>query len=240
MNHRTTLTGERRLLSKSPHVVQISGEIDEDTFATFTKQFVKAVASGQQLIVVVIHSSGGNIVEALGMTALIRGAPVPVATVVMAQAFSAAALVFTAGSPGYRYMGPMATLMMHSVSLAGISGTAQEVNAEARELTRINELAFRHMSGNIGREDDYLRALVRAHTGDLYLTAEQCVEHGIADHVGVPHLEVRLSATLHLVNDTQWTNEGVVMQVDTGASDASVGQKRKRAAESDGDESDDD
>ena len=240
MNHRTTINGERRLLSKSPIVVYVSGEIDESSFEIFSKQFVKAVACGQKIIPVVIHSSGGNVVEALGMTALMRGAPVPVATIVTAQAFSAAALVFTAGSPGYRYMGPMATLMLHDVSLVGISGTAQEVNAEARELTRVNELSFRHMSSNIGKDDEnYLRDLVRAHTGDLYLTADQCLEHGICDNVGVPHLEVQLTAELRLVNSSNWIGTGVVMKVDTPALANVSGQKRKRTSDSD-DESDDD
>ena len=38
MNHRTTIVGQQRLLSKAPHVVHISGEIDEDTFAALLKQ----------------------------------------------------------------------------------------------------------------------------------------------------------------------------------------------------------
>ena len=240
MNCRTTIVGSKRLLTKAPIVVYVTGEIDEAQFEAFTKTFVKAVASGQSIIPVVIHSTGGNIVEALGMASLMKGAPGIVATICTTQAYSAAAMLFMCGAQGHRFMGPNATVMLHQVSLMGISGTAREVNAEAVELTRVNEQSFQHMSRSIGRPMGYLSELVRAAGCDLYLTAEQCLHHGIANEICTPHLEVRLFADLKLVKEPQWTTAGRVMPVGGGTTMSSGGTKRKRGCDSDDDDSDDD
>lgn len=237
MLSRTTLMGPQRLFTRAPHIVYVTGNIDEAQFEHFAKQFAAAVTSGQKIIPVVIHSTGGNLVEALSMTSLMRAAPAIVATVVPAQAYSAAALVFSAGTSGYRFCGENATLMLHQVSVLGIGGTVSEVDAEARELVRTNKQAFRHMSRNIGRSDDYLQTVVDAAGCDLYLDAAQSVEHGLANKIGVPHFETRLFAELHLVNASAWTSTGRVL--DVGAAAAAGTGKRKREAADDSDSDDD-
>ena len=237
MNCRTTLIGPQRLLRGTPHVVRINGAINASSFSRFTHDFVNAVASGQRIIPVIIHSSGGNVVDAIGIANLIRGSPVPVATIVPSIAQSAAALILSAGTEGHRYAGPRATIMLHQVSLAGISGSLSEVSAETAELRRVNGECCEMMAEYCKKPVDYFKNLTALHRRDLYLNASQAQAHNIINHVGIPKLEVRLHARLWLVND-EWrslpvTSERVVTVGGSGSGGG--GTKRKRDDDDDSD-----
>jgi len=239
MNCRTTLIGPQRLLKGAPHVVRINGSIDASSFGRFTHDFVAAVASGQRVIPVIIHSSGGNVVDAIGIANLIRGSPVPVATIVPSIAQSAAALILSAGTEGYRYAGPRATVMLHQVSLAGISGSLSEVSAETAELRRVNGECCEMMAEYCKKPTDYFKNLTALHRRDLYLNASQAQAHNIINHVGIPKLEVRLHARLWLVND-EWRNLPAapserVVTVGGGGGGGGGGTKRKRDDDDDSD-----
>jgi len=241
MNCRTTLIGPQRLLHNSPHVVRISGTINAATFEQFSKDFLRAVNSGQQIIPVIIHSQGGNVVDAIGIANIIKGSPVPVATIVPSHAESAAALILTAGSEGSRFAGPRATIMLHQVSMAGICGSLSAVSAETAELRRVNDECCKMMDEYCNKPCDYFKNLVRLHERDLYLNASQAQGHNVVNHVCIPKLEVRLHAQLCLVQE-DWRSLPVcterVMSVESSA--LVRGMKRKRADGCDDSDSDDD
>ena len=245
MNVRTSLIGPRRLLTNTPHVIHISGTIDGSMVHQFTKSFTAAVASGQYIIPIIIHSDGGNVVDAIAIIDLIKTSPVPVATIVPANAQSAAVLILSAGTEGYRYVGPLATLMLHQCSMGGICGTLTEVSNETRELKRVNDLMFRAMACNCKQESDYFMKLIsakgRSPGTDLYLNATQAKEHNIACHIGVPKCEVRLHARMWLHNDSNWRrlDTGIERIINMGSSSYRV-LKRKRNNDDSDEDSDDD
>ena len=206
LNWRTYLApgSDRRLVTHGPRWVRVVGDIDETLMDTCSRQFTRIVASGQPYVPVVVHSQGGNLCDALAFMALLSTSPVPVVTICTGQAYSAGALVFSAGTEGYRFVAPDATLMLHQVSLAGIAGTAREVTNEARELERVNASAFLRLAANTGQPAAYFSHLVKHADGDVYLNAPDAVHHRLANHVGVPHVEVRVTATMH-VTARPWT-----------------------------------
>jgi len=231
LNYRTTIAGPARLLTRPPYVVRCVGSVDADMVASFERQFARAVASGQAVIPVVVHSDGGNLTDALAIVALMKTSPVRVSTIVHAEALSAAVLIASAGTD--RYVGPYATLMLHQVSLSGVSGSAREVAVESHELHRCNTAAMRLIAENVGRPPPYFADLVAGSDGDLYMDAAAALHHRLATHIGTPHLEVRVHVTLRLANERRWTDERVL---DVGAAPS---HKRRRVAASD-DESDSD
>jgi len=165
--------------------------------------------------------------DAMALLALLASSPVPVVTVCTGHAYSAGALVFSAGSPGHRYMAPYATLMLHQVSLAGIAGTAREVTNEARELERANAASFQRLAANTGRPPTYFSALVEAADGDVYLDAAAALHHGLATHIGVPHLEVRVAVQLHVCTGA-WTPPSATVDTLGGGVGGVGGGGRKR------------
>jgi ATP-dependent protease ClpP protease subunit len=247
---------DRRVLTRGPRVVRVVGDIDEDMLQACTRTFSRIVASGQDCIPVLVHSSGGDLYVAMALMALFESSPVPVVTVCTGQAYSAGALIFSCGSK--RYAAPYATLMLHQVSLDGIAGTAREVTNEARELERANAAAFARLDHNTGQPPGYFSALVKQADGDVYMDAASAVGHKLATDVGVPHVEVHVSIRM-TVSTGPWTAPRAVELVPPrgddddddggGGTPSSGGRKRKRrrrrrddadgSDDSDSDDSDD-
>ena len=210
---RTTISGHQRLLSRPPIVVRCTGSVDSDMVARFTRDFGRAVASGQKFIPVVVSSDGGELVSAIEIVAAIKTSPVPVATIVNSEALSAAALIFSAGSRGMRFVGPYATIMIHQVALAGICGNAKTVALESRELQRANDDACRLMSENAGKGATFFADMLRKADGDVYFNPGQAVEVGLASCVGTPHIETHIDVQLKLVAPPRWSVGARVLDV---------------------------
>ena len=78
--------------------------------------------------------------------------------------------------------------------------------------------------------------MVEAADGDVYLDAAAALHHGLATHIGVPHLEVRVAVQLHVCTGA-WTppSSAAATTVDTlgvgvggGGGGSGGGRKRRR------------
>lgn len=184
---------EKDLVDK-PIVIYVN-RIKEDMVASFHKAMSHAHTTGQPVIPIVVDSFGGCAYALMSLVNGIQNAEIPVATIVESKAMSSGAILFTCGTPGYRYMSPSAALMIHDVS-SSANGKTGEVQADAAETKRINESVHRLMATNCGQEEDYFLNLIheQGHS-DFYLTAEMCKEHKIADHLRVPKMRTKVSVT---------------------------------------------
>ena len=201
MNTITRILGNHHCLKHNPTIVYVNGEIDDDVLEAFRADFSKAVARNQTIIPVVIHSTGGDVCDALAMMALMKSSPVTVATIVPSHAYSAAALLSSAGTKGYRYLGPNATLMMHDASVEELSGNARAVAHEAGELKRINSMMFRLLGDNCGQTADFFANKVRTCDGDdLYINATTSKRWKLADHIALPTLQTTIRIESELIS----------------------------------------
>jgi len=199
MNSITKATGQTKFLKKKPVIVEIIGEIDEDMIEGVCENFHKAVARGQPIIPVVIHSNGGNLFDAIHMIGVMKTASVPVATIVAGQAYSAAALIFSCGTEGYRFMAPNASIMLHDVGVEEISGKCNDIQNEAAELKRNNSMAYGMMARNTEQPPNFFYDKVRAcHGSDLYVDAKKAKEWNLANHIGIPQLQTNIHVTVTL------------------------------------------
>lgn len=182
-------------LIEMPHVILVN-KFDEESAKLFRDQFVKAINTGQQIIPVVIDSYGGQVYSLLSMINTIKSSPVPVATVMTGKAMSCGAVLFTCGTEEYRYMDPYSTLMIHDVS-SWAHGKVEEVKADAKETERLNQLVHKLMAKNCGKKPDYFLNLADEHKhADWYLTAEDCKEHNITNHIKIPSFKVKISTDI--------------------------------------------
>jgi ATP-dependent Clp protease protease subunit len=95
------------------------------------------------------------------------------------------AVLLTAGAAGKRYALPNARIMIHQ-PLAGMQGTAAEIDIHAREFKRIkqkmNEILLKHTGQTLEKiEQDTDR--------DCFMSADQAVEYHLIDKV-IDHMEV--------------------------------------------------
>jgi ATP-dependent Clp endopeptidase proteolytic subunit ClpP len=178
-------------LRHEPVVIRVN-KFDEEAAKKFEHAMSVAQSTGQPLIPVVIDSYGGAVYSLMSMIANIKSSKIPVATIVEGKAMSCGALLFSFGSPGYRYMDKHATIMIHDVS-SGAHGKIEEIKADAKEGDRLNQLLYRQMAANCGKEPEFFLKQIhdRSHA-DWYLDAEEAQGIGLANHLRVPELKVKV------------------------------------------------
>ena len=178
-------------LRKDPVVIRVN-KFDEETAVKFSNAMSAAQNTGQPLIPVVIDSYGGQVYSLMSMIANIKASSIPVATIVEGKAMSCGALLFSYGTPGYRFMDKHATIMIHDVS-SGARGKIEEIKADAKEGDRLNQLVYREMAANCGKEPEFFLKQIhdRSHA-DWYLDAEEAQTIGLANHLRVPNLKVKV------------------------------------------------
>jgi ATP-dependent Clp endopeptidase proteolytic subunit ClpP len=178
-------------LRKEPVVIRVN-KFDEEAANKFSAAISLAQYTGQSMIPVVIDSYGGQVYSLMSMVANIKASKIPVATIVEGKAMSCGALLFSFGSPGYRYMDKHATIMIHDVS-SGAHGKIEEIKADAKEGDRLNQALYREMASNCGKEPEFfLKQIHERSHADWYLDADEALSIGLANHLRVPELRVKI------------------------------------------------
>ncbi|MDA0659170.1 MAG: ATP-dependent Clp endopeptidase proteolytic subunit ClpP [Planctomycetota bacterium] len=126
-----------------------------------------------------INSPGGSVTAGLAIYDTMQFVNCDVATYCLGQAASMGALLLTAGAAGKRHALPNARIMIHQ-PLAGMSGTAMEIEIHARELRsvkeRLNQILIRHTGHPLNKiEEDTDR--------DKFMTAVEAMEYRLIDRV---------------------------------------------------------
>lgn len=126
-----------------------------------------------------INSPGGSITAGLAIYDTMQYVSCDVATYCIGQAASMGAVLLTAGAKGKRFALPSARIMIHQ-PLAGMQGTAQEIEIHVEELRRVkrkmNEIMIRHTGHSLEKiEQDTDR--------DRFMSAAESVEYGLIDKV---------------------------------------------------------
>ena len=131
------------------------------------------------------------------MIDIIKSSRIPVATIIQGKAMSSAAVLFTAGHEGYRFIGPHATLMIHDVSAWEPRAKAEEKIVSARETDRLNKKLYQIIDQNCGHKSGYSWDIVqsRART-DWYMSPKIAVQHNYANHIGIPVLSTEIKVEM--------------------------------------------
>ena len=162
-----------------PIEVHLSGELDEESVETFESNWRMALMSGQEVIPVVINSTGGDCYCCSKIIDLLDACDKEVITC-DAKCMSAAALVFSCGDK--RIITPNSSVMLHSVSTGISGGTTAEIRVDSEETDRLNSSMTKILDKNTGNKN-YFSKLLRNNL-DVYLNAQQCKDCNLATHIG--------------------------------------------------------
>lgn len=126
-----------------------------------------------------VNSPGGSVTAGLAIYDTMQYVTCDVATYCLGQASSMAAILLAAGAAEKRYSLPNARIMIHQ-PLAGMQGTAAEIEIHAKELKkvkkRMNEILLKHTGHPLKKiEQDTDR--------DCFMTAEEAQKYQLIDHV---------------------------------------------------------
>ncbi len=126
-----------------------------------------------------INSPGGSISAGLAIYDTMQFVSCDVATYCVGQAASMGAVLLTAGTKGKRFALPNARIMIHQ-PLAGMQGTAHEIEIHVEELRRVkrkmNDIMIKHTGHSLEKiEQDTDR--------DRFMSANEACEYGLIDKV---------------------------------------------------------
>lgn len=184
-------------LKHSPVIIRVN-KFNEDSAKEFSNRMSLAHNTGQKVIPVVIDSYGGQVYSLMSMISTIKNSELPVATIVEGKAMSCGVILFSCGTPGYRFITEEATLMIHDVS-SGMFGKNEEIQASANETARLNKKIYKILAKNCNKHKHYFLDEVKSRgQADWFLTAKKAKELGLADVVGMPKLIVNVDVDIDL------------------------------------------
>lgn len=129
-----------------------------------------------------IHSPGGGINAGLAVYDTMQLVRPDIATYAVGMTASFGTLLLCAGAPGKRYAMPNATIHVHQALLAGggISGQASDIEIQAREIIRLNELLRSIMAKHTGQTEEKIKT---DFDRDFFMNAEQAKTYGVIDEI---------------------------------------------------------
>lgn len=182
-------------LIQQPIIIKVT-EFNEKAYASFAEEFQKAVDSRQAVIPINIDSYGGQVYALMGMLELVRTSPVPVATYVATKAMSCGAVLFSAGTEGYRFISPNGTVLVHQVSSAAW-GKVEDIVVSAEHTVSLNKRLLGILSKNCGHDAGYFtKRLLENGNADLFYDAKAAQKHNLANIIKTPTFKVTVAQTV--------------------------------------------
>ena len=126
-----------------------------------------------------INSPGGSVTAGLGIYDTMQFINCDVATYCIGQCASMGALLLTAGTAGKRFALPNSRIMIHQ-PLAGMEGTAHEIEIHVKELRKIKERLNRILIKHTGHP---LEKIEEDTDRDNFMSAEEAQAYGLIDQV---------------------------------------------------------
>ena len=170
-----------RLLKE--RIIFIGSGIDDNVSSLVIAQllFLDAEDPGKD-IYLYLNTPGGAITAGLAIYDTMQFVKCGVATYCIGQAASMGAVLLTGGTKGKRYVLPNSRILIHQ-PWGGIEGHTTDVSIHTQEMLRLRKVINQMLAKHTGQP---LERIEKDTDRDFFMTAEACVEYGIADKVIVP------------------------------------------------------
>lgn len=170
------------LLKNHTHV--ITGDINDETVDKAVRWLLYENATGDgsgKTLTLYINSTGGSLTDAFALIDIMRNSKFVVRTIAIGNVMSSAFLIFSAGDKGHRYVSKNTSGMCHQFT-DSMDSKYHDIKSAMKESESLNERMIRLLVETTGLP----RAKVRTKLlgpSDVYLSAEEMVEFGVADHI---------------------------------------------------------
>jgi ATP-dependent Clp protease protease subunit len=159
------------------------GEVNSDS-AESAVRFILAhncVPKKTQSITLIVNSSGGDLHHAFALVDCMVRSKVPVHTLGLGEISSAGLLIFMAGASGHRLITRNTMIMSHQWS-GTFEGKMHELVSAQQDLAQTTHRMMQHYlkCSHLSEQEINSHLLCAS---DVYLTADQAVQMGIADRI---------------------------------------------------------
>ncbi|WP_345969294.1 MULTISPECIES: ATP-dependent Clp protease proteolytic subunit [Sulfurimonas] len=179
-----TPRGERYfdLFSKlmGDRVIMITEPIDDHMMGIIVSQLLYLEAEdSEEPIHMYISSPGGSVMAGLAILDTMQLISAPVYTYGLGMVASMAAVLFTCGEPGHRYVLPNAEVMIHQ-PLGGAQGQASDIEIQANHIISLKKRLYKILAEATGAT---VKTIEKASDRDNYFIAEDAIKFGLADQI---------------------------------------------------------
>ena len=133
-------------------------------------------------ISIYINCPGGIVYHGLAIYDTMQQIPAPVATYAVGVTASMGTVLLAAGTKGYRYALPHATVHMHPAG-GSAQGYAPDVEIQYKELKRVEDLLHNLLAHHTGQTVEQIAA---DFDRDRFMAAEEAIEYGLVDQILQP------------------------------------------------------
>jgi ATP-dependent Clp protease protease subunit len=160
----------------------LSGEITEENVNECIKWVIyENLDPKEKVLTLYVNSSGGDLYQAFALIDVMRSSKHVVRTVGIGSIMSAAFLIFTSGDQGERYLAVNTGIMCHQFS-GGTDAKFHDLKAEMKENELLNKKMVDILKNATGLPTTKIKTKLLP-ASDVYLTAQEAIELGIADHL---------------------------------------------------------
>lgn len=176
--------GERYfdLFSKllNDRVIMITEQIDDHMMGIIVSQLLYLEAEdSEEPIHIYISSPGGSVMSGLAILDTMQLIKSPVYTYAMGMVASMAAVLFTCGEKGHRYILPNAEVMIHQ-PLGGAQGQASDIEIQANHIISLKKRLYKIIAKATGKN---VRTIEKESDRDNYFEAHEAIKFGLADTI---------------------------------------------------------
>lgn len=170
-----------KLLDNNVHF--LVGEICEENISECLKWIVYENLDKRvdKVLTLYINSTGGDLYQAFALIDMMQTSKHPVRTIGIGSIMSAAFLIFASGTKGERYIGLNTGIMCHQFS-GGMEAKYHDIKAEVREADLCNRKMVEVLRAATGLTSAKIKSKLLP-ASDVYLTVDELMELGIADHI---------------------------------------------------------
>jgi len=166
------------------HTHMITGDINDETVDKAIRWLLYEnmdTSNADKMLTLYINSTGGSLTDAFALIDIIKSSKFVVRTIGIGNVMSSAFLIFSAGDKGHRYVSKNTSGMCHQFT-DSMDSKYHDIKSAMKESESLNERMIRVLVETTGLP----RAKVRTKLlgpSDIYLSAEEMVEFGVADHI---------------------------------------------------------
>lgn len=187
-----------RILSPFTPTIYLHGEITPSTARRFQDALeVLTYERKVSAALVDIASEGGDFFAMATVLSAMASSHLAIATFASGQAFSAAAVILSAGKEGARFMSPFGAAMIHGILTEVALEGVEDVAGQARFDERLNQVMLQYLAKNCHTNMRKLKSVIADDGGrSLWLMPEQALKLKLVDHIGIPVVTQEISYSL--------------------------------------------
>lgn len=184
-----------RVLSPYTPTVYVHGEITPPMARRFQEALDVLTFERQVSAALIdIASDGGDLFALASMLSAMASSRLTIVTFASGQAFSAAAILLSAGKQGGRFMSPYGAAMIHGILTSVAPQGVEDVAGQAKFDEKLNTTMMTFLAKNCGATLKGLKSAIAQGGGrSLWLMPEDAKALGLVDHIGIPALTQEVS-----------------------------------------------